>query len=199
MYEMGGSVFLSMESEHVLHQGCVIGLQADTVVAEFLDPIVPAVGSEITLQVTWRDKFFQQKMRVAALRQTEPTLVAALVQVGEAQPSEHRVRCRVSTTALEIRARIGEDTWQVVDVSAEGFAILTRRLYERGAVMSVTVWGEGMSCAGRIRVATARRMEDGSMRYGLVPTEDDTSLGDALVDVKARVESIQLRRLSRIA
>ncbi len=201
MYELGEGVFLSLgrvEEEPVLHQGRVIGVHHETLVGEFIDPIALAVGSEVILHATRDGKFYQQKMRVAALRQTEPTLVAALVKTGEPEPMEQRLSARVLTVALEIRARIAADTWQVVDVSRHGFAVLTRRVLERGTLVDVALWGEGLACAGRARVATVRCMEDGLMRYGLVPATEDTAFGDALADVALRVEAIQCRRLSRI-
>ncbi len=203
MFQVDKPVFLLIPGEtreRILHQGRTLETDADIVVVEFIDPIIPLVGSDVNLYATFRGKFYQHGASVLEFRQSRPSVIA-FKKVGEPVSAESRGSYRVSTVTLEINARIArEDSCKVVDISPEGFAALTEQDYAIGSVVDTSLVCEGLACSGQARVQTLKILPNGNRRYGFLAIDKKGSaMHKILSQITAAVQRTQLRRLSRTA
>jgi len=201
MFQVDKAVFLLIPGEHrerILHQGRVLESTAESIVAEFADPITLPAGTDVNLYADFRGKFYQHGASVIAFQQSRPSIYA-FKKVGEPVSAESRGSYRVSTVTLEITARIAmEACCKIVDISPEGFAAITAQDYPIGSVVDSTLVCEGLSCAGPARVQTLKVLPNGNRRYGFLAVDKKGSaMRKVLGQITATVQRLQLRRLSR--
>jgi hypothetical protein len=186
--------------ERILHSGKVIESDAETFVAEFEEPLAPPVGADVNAYGEVNGKFHQQGAAVTAIRRPLPNPVIAFKRVGKPVSAENRGSYRVCVATWGIYARIGpEDKCLVVDVSPEGFGVITQEPCKLGALVEVSLSYEGETITGRARCQTARLRSDGRGRYGFLSLEENRDMRKTLERITAAVQRMQLRRLARVA
>ena len=187
--------------ERTLHQGKVLELEGDTVVAEFAEALLPGAGADVLLYADFRGKFYQNGASVIAVRQSQPTPIIAFRLVGEPMSAESRANFRVSTATLPLAADIGrEKNCQIVDISPDGFAAIMKYEYAVGTKFEADLAFEKMGSTGPVRIQTLKRLPNGTLRYGFVAIGGkQPNMQDLLGKLTAEVQRKQLRRLSRTA
>ena len=206
MFASGKALYLlipSESNERVLIEGKVLETDAQNVVAQFAEPLPLVSDADVNLYADFRGRFYQQGASVAALRETDAvvpsTPIIALRKVGEMVSADNRASYRVSTANLHIHADIAtEKTCKVVDISPEGFAVITSHDYAVGSVVNASLVSEGLSCSGAARVQTLKTLPNGARRYGFLALDPKgANMRKVLGQITATVQRLQLRRLSR--
>lgn len=95
-----------------------------------------------------------------------------------------------------IRARFGdEDDCRVIDVSDNGFAIVSREQVEVGASVRVVLQYDGTAHSGTATVMSVRESEPGAFRYGMCCTRVTSGTPDDLSTALPRI-AMQLQLLT---
>jgi hypothetical protein len=186
--------------KRILHPGKVIGLTDGVFLAQFDNKLTLEEGTEVVAFHTERNKFLQQGAQIVT--QTQPTEYpgVAFRLTGEPTSAEQRQIYRVSTTLADITARIGKEAnCQIVDVSSEGCAAVTRNEYAIGSAVSVSFTYDCHNVSADARVQTVKVLSPGSYRYGFYVPDKKSPARKALTAIVTAVQREQLKRISRAA
>ena len=198
MHNTGSPVFLlipSPSSKRILHRGEVIESDAVSFVARFDDPIAVAVGSDVNALSEVNGKFFQQGAVVTELRPGSGNLIA-FRRNGEAISAEARQTYRVCVVTAGFNATVGNvDSCPLIDISAEGFAVIVPDRLDLGSVVSIKLMCDGRCVESPARVQTVKELEGGKFRYGFLVPRDNVSARTAIQKVSAEMQRLQLKRL----
>ncbi len=188
-------------NERVLHPGTVVGLpSADAMVISFDQPVAPSVGSDVNLFFDQRGKFFQQYGTIAAVSSDDAGQTIICKRSGDAVPADSRGCYRVSVVAMSITARVcGERDCPVVNISAEGLAVLTELGHELGDNVDLTFEYDDQRVIGVACVQTVRILPGRKYRCGLMVPSTEKVMRNSLQKITAIVQRKQLQNLRRIA
>ena len=187
--------------ERVLHPGRVVRAGDDSIVAEFVKVTLPAPGSVANLFFDGAGKFLQQNAVVVAAPDIEPNRGrAAFKLVGDAMLANERAVYRVSTVFANIVASVdGEIGCDVLDISPDGLATVTRRAHALGTAIRVMIEYEGHHLEGRAAVQTIKPLGNSRFRCGLTAPTTDSRMRSTLEKMTAHAQRAQLRRTRRTA
>jgi hypothetical protein len=179
----------------VLHPGKVIDVEGTSFVAEFDHAIAPQTGADVLVFAAENSKFVQQAARVAAIRRTHRGDVIGFVRVGEPVPASLRQTYRVSTVAAGILARVDQEAGcPLVDVSAEGFAVATRRQYPAGSIVQVEINHPLMRISAAARVRDIEALPGGRFRHGFLAGDKSSEIRRTLEQFSSAMQRKQLQR-----
>jgi hypothetical protein len=158
-------------------------------------------GGELLLFYDHDRKFVQQSARVETVESTIPSLVAAIVLVGEPVSAESRESSRVSLALAGLTAKFGtEESCQLNDVSITGFSLTALQRYKIGEHVPATLEFEGQSFSGASCIQSVRELGDGRIRYGVHCVNDEKfggfELQRGLRHIASTIQRQQMRRLS---
>jgi hypothetical protein len=208
MLTQGRDVFLWIPTEGpkrdcALIQGAVLEVNPQSFVAQFLDPITPAVGTKVFAHAEVGRKFMQQAATVQAVLEADANPVIAFTRDSEPISADERHAFRVSLVAACLPAQVDEDDeCLLLDVSATGFGVSSTTPFKLGDVVKVQLAYNGEGCAGLARIQSARPLYGSKFRYGLHALEAPrgqaaNDLQAGLARISASVQREQLRRLAR--
>jgi hypothetical protein len=199
MIRNDGQLFLLIPGKsktRTLHPGKVIELDGSTYTAAFETCLTIDAGTEVVVYAEVNGKFFQQGAKVILVRQSEPTAIVAFTQVGEPVSAESRQTYRVSTVTSGICAKVDrERDCPLVDVSPEGFAIITAREYAIGSMANVEFSHETMKISTAARVQTVKALPGGKFRHGFLAGEKKSPARKSLEQISIAMQRQQLRRM----
>jgi len=226
MLSKGTAIFLQFPNEgsrRILHSGKIVechdGVTAAAVFEEEKLPI--SAGLDLTLFYEWQRKFVQQPARIDAILEAtaqqggdaevvlgtpdDPRpwgIKAALTASGEPVSAESRQCYRVSTAISERYAEIEGEKCKLMDVSATGYAVMTKKKFEVGSILGGAVTVDGRQFSGLISIQNARDLGSGRFRYGLYCADPKISKGnlkDGLPQLSMAIQREQLKRRSGAA
>ncbi len=114
--------------------------------------------------------------------------------VSEPASAEGRGSLRISVEGEGLRARVGAgEPTPVLDLSEVAFSVCGPADWEIGDVLDAVLYDANEELPGRVRVQSARRLESGEHRYGLLCL--DGLLRFALGGVLLAVQRTQIGRL----
>jgi hypothetical protein len=194
----GSPVFLLIPSpaqKRILHRGEVIESDGISFVARFDNPIAAAVGSDVNALSEINGKFFQQGAVVTALRPDSGNVIV-FRRNGEAISAETRQTYRVSVVTAGFNAKVGKvDSCPLIDISAEGFAVIVPDRLDLGSVVSIKLMCDGRCVETPARVQTVKELDGGKFRYGFLVPRDNVSARTAIQKISAEMQRLQLKRL----
>jgi hypothetical protein len=203
MFLVGTPLFLLVPDssrKRILHPGKVVRCEEGAIIAQIEEAMTVAEGMEVVVFCSVRGKFMQQGATVIA--QGEPAIKGgfAFKLVGEAVSAESRQTYRVSVAVANVKAQIGkEKDCLIVDVSPEGFAVITRSEDTLGSSVQVNFCYEGQTVSTPARVQTVQTRADGKFHCGLLVIEKGSSARKALAQISGAMQRQQLKRLSAAA
>jgi hypothetical protein len=207
MLTVGTLIFLltpDSSKKRILKPGKVIESANGTIIVQMDEAITLEDGCEVIAFFKTGNKFVQQ----GAVVLTAPEQNAlppggspiAFKLIGEAISAEKRQLYRVSVPLSNIRARIGTElACQIVDISPEGCAAITRQKYVIGSTVQIHFIHEGESVLAQARVQTCKTLSDGSYRYGFYIGDKISPARRALNAISMMVQRRQLKRLAGAA
>jgi hypothetical protein len=188
---------LLLAQTRILKPGKVVQSTGNEIVVEFEETLPIELGADTLLFVTYRDKFFQQGVKVRQVEQAATT-IATLEKVGEFVSAEQRQIYRTSTLMADVVADLpGEPGCAVADVSPEGFSAITTREYQLGSVLRATLRHEALEIELKARVQTVRLRPDGKFRYGFFAGGRGGITKRAMEQLNSQMQRQQLRRIKR--
>jgi len=222
MPAIGNEIFIQTPSEakgRILHPGHVVGVNQSvyTLLLEEAD-LQFSPGQEVLVYFEQYRSFMQQAARISALIDHEeaspeassandaPAMedsvgsIIGLETVGEPSSAESRDTYRVSTLLAQLTADVlNEEDCALVDVSATGFAIITKQHLQVGQVVPVCPKFEGKKFEGEACVQSIRHLGDGRIRYGMhcVTKRGAGMLMRGLQQISMAIQRQQLKRMSR--
>jgi len=198
MLSVGNAVHLLIPSpskRRVLHPGKVIESNATSFVAEFEETINPAVDSDVNAYCEVRGKFFQQGAVVSEIRTSDPCVIA-FRRGGEPVSAESRQTYRVSLVTAEFVVDVDKEPGcQVLDISPEGFAAITKRKLNLGSVVKIRIAGEGHTFEASARVQTVQERGAGKFRYGFLVPESHVVARKKMQQISMEMQRLHLKRL----
>ncbi len=230
MFCKGTILFLQFPHEsrtRLLHQGTVLDVSPGAFQAMFEEEKLPiAAGQELMIYFDRQGKFLKQPARVIVVHDpasTETTpadpaaeqggddsvpmaqaigLVCALQPVGQPVSAESRQSYRVSTVISDRRAELNGEMCKLLDVSASGYAVISRKQYKFGQILEGAVTLHHETFRGQVCVQSIRELGEGRYRYGLYCAEDRAQRGglkEGLPKLTMALQIEQLRRRSGVA
>ncbi len=195
---VGNEMYLLIPSpskRRVLHPGKVIESNATCFVAEFEEPIAPAVNGDVNAYCEVRGKFFQQGAVVTEIRTSEPCVIA-FRRNGEPVSAESRQTYRVSLVTSGFVVHVNKEPGcQVLDISPEGFAAITSRKLNLGSLVNIRFTGEGQTFEASARVQTVQERRDGKFRYGFLVPQSNAAARKTMQQISVEMQRLQLKRL----
>jgi hypothetical protein len=179
-----------------LHRALVVGTSEEhwTVALEACDVELQA-GCTVLVFYTGERRFLQQAASVAAVDTSASSCILDLAMLGDPIPSEQREHLRTSALGAEATVQVvGDLACRVQDVSLSGFSIATVERYQVDEVLTIELVFAERVATGRAAVQNVRKLWGHRLRYGLRCAEAG-ELMDALRDLSAETQRIQLRRL----
>lgn len=117
--------------------------------------------------------------------------------MSEDHTRERREVFRIGIAGALVNARInGEFECALVDIHAEGFAVIMPLPLPVGAVVRADLLYRSETFGGKARVRNCAELESGSYRIGLDTFQCEVDLRRALRDIAIVVQRRRLRRLS---
>ena len=206
MLGVGTTMFLlipNASNKRVLYPGKVTESDGLQFVSEFDESItarLPAAGTEMIAYGEMRGKFYQQGATVVELRAGEAKPVIVFARSGDPVSAEQRQTFRVSVALSGIVAKVGDEHGcQVVDLSPEGFGVISSKELKLGSLINVSMALDGQAIANAARVQTAVKRPDGTYRYGLLIANRKDPARRILEQASSAMQRLQLRRLSGAA
>ena len=225
MLGKGTNVFLQFPQEartRLLHQGTVVDLAPDAFQAIFDEDSLPLeAGQELMIYYETQRKFMKQSVRVIAVHgggaltdaiavatedngaeATTATVVcaglaAALALVGQPCSAESRQCYRVSTAVSDHRAELAGEDCKLLDVSATGYAVLSKKVHKVGQVLDGAVMLRRETFRGRVCVQSVKDLGSGRFRYGLYCADERTRIGGLKEGLPKLTMDLQLEQLRR--
>jgi hypothetical protein len=202
MLAVGNAVYLLIPSpskKRVLHPGKVVESDATSFVAEFEESITPTVNGDVNAYCEVRGKFFQQGAIVTEIRTNNPCVIC-FRRNGEPVSAESRQTFRVSLVTSEFVVDVDKEPGcQVVDISPEGFAAITKKKLSLGAVVKIRLTGEGETFEATARVQTVQERGAGKFRYGFLVPQNNAAARKKMQLISAEMQRLQLKRLRAAA
>jgi hypothetical protein len=125
-------------------------------------------GDELIAYFHGRREFMQQVVRVIEVAGVGNGPRLGLEPVGDEMSAENRESSRTSALSANVFATLGEDRrLSVEDISATGFAVVSRAQYAVGDTVEVSIGFEGDLFSGAVVVRSVRERGPGTTRYGL--------------------------------
>ncbi len=144
--------------------------------------------------------FMQQTATVLNILGEDAQETITIELTSNPASAESREFHRVSTIFAELTATVGsEETCELVDVSAMGFAVIAKEVLGIGEIISTELRFENEAYPGKTCVQSVRDLGAGRIRYGLLPLADDdtgTKMFTGMQRMKTLMERKQLKRLS---
>ena len=207
MLTVGTLIFLltpDSTKKRILKPGKVIESVKGVIIAQMDETLALEDGCEVVAFFKVGNKFMQQGAVLltpadqAELPPGSPKIAFRLI--GEAISAEKRQLYRVSVPLANIRARIGTElACQIVDISPEGCAAITRQKYVLGSTVQIHFIHEGESVLAQARVQTFKTLSDGSYRYGFHIGDKISPARRALNAIGMLVQRQQLKRMAGAA
>jgi hypothetical protein len=201
--DTGSVVFLrlSPDGERELLPVRLVELRSNVFTAQCDDgEIECAAGTKALVYFKHDGKFFRQEIRVDAVMSSESKTVIGFTAHGKPEAADARRAHRVSTQEASLVATFdGEEECPLLDVSLEGFAVISTIKHERGALLPVTLHYDGERFSGNACVQNVQRMGDGRFRHGLQSVGDRTnggSLQRGQMQIGIGVQRAELERLT---
>lgn len=203
MFAPGTTLYLSIPcpfGRRILHPGKVVECAGDGVVAQFEETLDVGAGADVNLYCEVDGRFWQRGAAVVEVLRADSGSVLSLRFTSQMVSAESRGSHRVSLAATPLPATVdGRTDCAVVDVSPEGFAVITSGQLRQGAMVDVTFTYRGITVAGRARIQAVRQRPDGKHRYGFLTLDNDRDVRRSLERITAMVQREQLQRMARTA
>ena len=146
-------------------------------------------GATLQLSLAATDGgFFRAAVEVVS---TKETGAFELVLLGPLERVEQRGPLRVDVRAGDLRASLGGEACEVIDLSELAFSVEARSVWAEGDVLEAIVYDQGEALPGRVRVQSATSAASGRTRYGLLCLDGRlkaTLAGVCLTAQRARIE-----------
>lgn len=196
-------LFLQLPEERqkrILHPGTVTRLDLPRCGAIFDNGSLPLGGDQaVRLFFDQRRQFVQQAAVIEALATEECPSITFLLH-GEPVSAESRQHYRVSTIGTGLSAAVGPDAaCELQDVSATGFAVISRTALASAQVLPVELTFEGSTYGGQVQVQSTRALAHGRFRHGLhciVDRKARHAVSGILPRLNMSAQRAQMRRLS---
>lgn len=143
------------------------------------------------------NRFFTQQGTVESIYRATPNETLVTIKCdSEPQPTENRENFRAVTAGRDLVANIGrEGDCEVVNVSAQGLAVIMSNPPEVGRSQEISIQVQGKLARGRGVLRNAKFLS--SQRYRCGFEVQDKELADALNRLCMAIQREQLRRLAR--
>ncbi len=199
MLTIGSTIYLSLaegtDSAPTLRAGTIVTEDGGGWVVDFAGGLPPTEGLEAAAFGEVRGKFYAHQVRLSGFSGGEgaPTRLR-MEMLSEPKPADKRQIFRVSVRHMRLTARVGrEKNCPVLDMSAEGIALIAKEKYRVGEHIDLTMNVEKVELAGRARVQSVRQTTDGQFRYGLLISQRKGEMRKALQTISSRIQRQQLQ------
>lgn len=158
-------------------------------------------GQEILVYHEVRGEFMKQSACIEEIRQSESGPAFCFITTSDLVSAENRQCYRTSTVISEIFADFGpEQNVPLLDISANGFAVVSLKQYKIGNIVDVVLYYEDQQFSGTGCVQSVKELSKGRFRYGLLGANDvkpsDNLKKKGLAFISTAVQRMQLQRLA---
>ena len=197
MAESVRDVYLELpggESARLLHSCSVLEQRGSLWVLECPHDLDLRTDMDVVVYRELHGSFVMQSGRLRAVSAPPAPRRLDIELVSEPSNAEERGSLRISVAGEGLRARVGAaEPTPVLDLSEVGFSVCGPSGWEIGDVLDAVFYDAAEELPGRVRVQSARRMDAGDHRYGLLCL--DGLLRFALGGVLLAVQRAQIERL----
>lgn len=197
MSEPVAEVYLELqrgESARVLHCCTVLEQRGSLWALECPHDLDLRADMDVVVYRELHGSFVMQAGRLRAVSAPPAPRRLEIELVSEPSNAEERGSLRISVAGDGLRARVGAgEPSAVLDLSEVGFSVCGPADWEIGDVLDAVFYDASEELPGRVRVQSARRLESGEHRYGLLCL--DGLLRFALGGVLLAVQRAQIGRL----
>ena len=141
-------------------------------------------GNELVLFYEIEGRFHSRSARISRSGGERSGIVLEVEMTGSPALAESRASLRANAEAMRLRSDIGNECMcPLLDVGADGFAVLGRAHRAVGEERKATIWLRDGEITGRVRLASSVRADAQLTRYGfrvLCDTADGSAFGEAL-------------------
>ncbi|HMB96090.1 MAG TPA: PilZ domain-containing protein [Tepidisphaeraceae bacterium] len=191
------------QNKRLLIPAKVLDIYGDDAVVELEEPVVLKPGTQSNVFAEWLGRFFQQGITIVAdddANSEQASCMVRFTSFGEPVSAESRGSYRVSIAAQRVYARIGlQERCHVVDVSAEGFAVVCKRPLTVGEMVEVSLSHEGVHIAAAMKVQGVNELSNGTLRFGLFAPEKKSPARAGLQKLSLIMQRQQLKRFAGAA
>jgi hypothetical protein len=199
MLATGSEVFLQVGegADGRMFTARVVAWTESLVTAAFTDlELNVAAGQTAWLCYDWDGQFLRRAVRVDAVMDGEDRRTVGLQLVSDANPADRRESARISTAIVGLSVEVnGEVGCPLLDVSANGFAVVASVALEVGQTADVSLIHAAKRFHGQVRVRSATEITPGQYRYGMYCLVHRSAGGD-LAEGLRRVRDAVMRRSS---
>jgi hypothetical protein len=197
MAEPSADVFLELPqpgAARVLHRCSVLEQRGSLWALECPADLDLRADMDVIVYRELHGSFVMQTGRLRAVSAPPAPRRLDIELTGEPANAEERGSLRISVEGEGLRARVGTgEPTPVLDLSEVGFSVFGPSDWEIGDVLDAVFYDASEELPGRVRVQSARRLEGGEYRYGLLCL--DGLLKFALGGVLLAVQRVQIGRL----
>lgn len=197
MLATGAEVFLQVGDDEKgrMFTARVVAWSENLVTAAFTDESLPvSPGQSAWLCYDWSGQFLRRAVRVDAVMDGEDRLTVGLQITSDADGADRRESCRVSTAIVGLTVDVdGEQGCPLLDVSANGFAVVASTPLNVGDTADVGLTYNRRRYHGQVRVRSGREVTAGQYRYGMYCLVNRVAGGD-LAEGLRRVRDGVLRK-----
>ena len=187
-------------TRRVMVPGRVVEQTPGGFVAELDEPLAIAPGGPAVAFAADGLRFLQQGVTLTDARADAARPTYAFARVGEPVSAEQRQTYRVSVALLGLTATVGDDDGcPLLDVSPEGFGVVSPRTLNLGSSAPVAFAHDGIAISTVARVQTLRERPDGQYRVGFLAPDRHGPARKSLQQMTNAFQRLQLRRMSGTA
>jgi c-di-GMP-binding flagellar brake protein YcgR len=201
MFQLGTVIFVSFESdsrEEMFHRANVAMWEDETLTAEFATPVHAVSGSELNIYYEDGSKFMKVTGTVEEFLLPQARRAIQIIITEEPKPANQRACFRVSAEGAGLTADINETAkYSLVDVSNDGFAIVSAETFEVGNVVLATLSHGSEKFSGKACIRSVQDLSRGKYRCGLQALESESNLRKALQRITMSLQREQIQRLTK--
>jgi hypothetical protein len=201
----GNLVFLRLPSgaERELLPMRVLSVRSHALTAECEDCNVDAsAGTEALMFFKDDGPFTRQRIRIDAVMPGEARTVIGFTTLGHPEIADSRRSHRVTAEAAGLFATIGsEERCLLLDVSIEGFAVISSATHRIGDLVAVILHYGNERFKGTACIQSAHALPDGRWRYGLQSVGDRVRGGGlqrGQLQIGIGIQRAELDQLTRV-
>ncbi len=176
-----------------LHRAVIVRADSEALVAEFAHAARALIGAQVQLYYSLDRQCVRSTATVQACLQEKPRPVISFKSVSGPEPWDLRKAFRVFIRASEITAQIGTLPASIVDVSVEGFGVISPSRWNIDSVVQAILQFEDQEFSGRACVCNFTKLEHNQTRYGLQVLKEEASLRNGLQRIATDLQQRQLR------
>lgn len=194
MLKLGAEIHVDLlEDPQKLLRAVIVPADSEALVAELAHAARAPIGTKVQLYYSIDGQFVRSTATIQACLRENPRPVISFKSVSSPWPCESRKALRVFVKASQITALVGTLPASIVDVSVEGFGVISPSRWDIGSSVQATLHFADHEFSGRACVCNFTNLEHDQTRYGLQVLKEEASLRNGLQEIAADIQRRQLR------